>query len=580
MSEISKAFDGSERIGVIGSPSSTSQLTIDILGTAVDKRLVGTLSVFKFHQDGKDTYTLGQITEIKLRNVWSEDPTMRGLIRQKGRVDPVTERQDTHTASMTVSTVLALSTSTEGSVLGTVPATGTSVRLITAELMNVLLKDYLSQLFCLGYAYGTELLLPLWLKHFGKGGADEAYHIGIFGKTGSGKSVLSKMMMVGYSLHPEMSLIVLDPQGEFSKLKEDSKVVAILNRGGQREVSFHDLHDLVVNDDSNFTLFLRILRTTEFYTKLAIYADENKDRAESQIRSILKRKQQLLTGVTLPAKPWDLYRQAVFDYVWDQLVTPQVLANIYSGQEYQDRVRNAHRDWPADEAYTLVWSRVARLFAYDGKTKAVKSKDFVGKGIGTKSNIAIIDLSETQVPESILWNDSIRLIVINHLLLELTTLAEQTYKGGRLLNTLVVIDEAHRLAPRDTGEDLELGEVKRTLVDACRTTRKYGLGWLFISQSLSALEVEIIRQLRIYIFGFGLGWGAELRALTDLIGGNEEAIKLYQLFKDPQAALGNREYSFMTWGPISPLSFSGAPLFFTALDYPTDFMKANSFDEK
>jgi len=33
----------------------------------------------------------------------------------------------------------------------------------------------------------------------GREGAGEAYHIGIFGKTGSGKSVLAKMILVAYA---------------------------------------------------------------------------------------------------------------------------------------------------------------------------------------------------------------------------------------------------------------------------------------------------------------------------------------------------------------------------------------------
>jgi hypothetical protein len=586
MSEITKAFDGAERIGVIGSPSSTSQLTIDILGTAVEKRLVGSLSVFRFTQDGKDNYALGQITEIGLRNVWSEGPTMRGLIRQKGRVDPVTERQDTHTASMIVSAVLARSTTTEASVFGTVPATGTSIRLINSELMNSLLADYLSQLFYLGNAYGTDLLLPLWLKHFGrgKGGADEAYHLGIFGKTGSGKSVLSKMMMIGYSLHPEMSLVVLDPQGEFSKLQKDSGMLNVLKQNA-RNIDFYSLYNLVLQTDPTFNLFFKILRTTNFFRNLSIYHEDNQGRAESQMRLILRAGRQssviqtLSTKLTLPPVPWELHKREVFDYVWTQLGTDQVQQNIYTGMDGRQRMNQAYQSLIVDDVYQT-WSKAARLFAYEGKTQGIMPKDLIKKGLEGQGSIAIVDLSETQVPENIHWNDSVKLIVINQVISELQKAAEAKYKDNKLLNTLVIIDEAHRLAPRDTGDDAELAEVKATLVDASRTTRKYGLGWMFISQSLSGLDLDIIGQLRIYIFGYGLGWGAELRALRDIVGGNEEAIKLYQLFKDPQAALGEREYSFMTWGPISPLSFSGAPLFFTALNYPTDFMRANALHEK
>lgn len=98
---------------------------------------------------------------------------------------------------------------------------------------------------------------------------------------------------------------------------------------------------------------------------------------------------------------------------------------------------------------------------------------------------------------------------------------------------------------------------------------------MFISQTLSSLHREILNQIRIFIFGFGLAWGLERLALQDIIGGAREAIRLYQNFKDPQSGLGKREYPFMTIGPISPLSFSGTPLFFNALNYPNEFMKVN-----
>ena len=78
-------ISSSERIGTIGSPSSTSALSLDILGTAVGKKLVGELALFRFAQDGYPHYALGQITEVRLRNIWLEDPTMRSLARQRGQ---------------------------------------------------------------------------------------------------------------------------------------------------------------------------------------------------------------------------------------------------------------------------------------------------------------------------------------------------------------------------------------------------------------------------------------------------------------------------------------------------------------
>ncbi|MCK4818951.1 ATPase, partial [bacterium] len=97
---IDQLISSSERIGTIGSPSSTGKLSLDILGTAVSKKLVGELALFRFPQDGNPNYALGQIIEVQLRNIWLEDPTMRSLARQRGQVNPVSGQQDTHLGQM------------------------------------------------------------------------------------------------------------------------------------------------------------------------------------------------------------------------------------------------------------------------------------------------------------------------------------------------------------------------------------------------------------------------------------------------------------------------------------------------
>jgi hypothetical protein len=141
----------------------------------------------------------------------------------------------------------------------------------------------------------------------------------------------------------------------------------------------------------------------------------------------------------------------------------------------------------------------------------------------------------------------------------------------------VVLDEAHRLAPQGRIENERADRIRRNLVDAVRTTRKYGLGWMFLSQTLSSLESEIVQQLRISFFGFGLSMGSEYQKLRELVGGQSESLSLYQRFRDPQSAFDmlSREYSFMTVGPVSPLSFSGTPLFLNAFNDVSQFIQAN-----
>lgn len=157
----------SERIGVIGSPSSTSELSLDIMGSAVQRKLVGELAMFYFFQDDLPHYAMGQITEIAMRNVWHEDPTMRSLIRQHGRVDAVSERQDTHLGKMIISAVFSYNSDQYlPSILGTVPATGTPIYLVDDAILQQLLERYQDQLFYLGNVYGSKPKLPLWFKHF------------------------------------------------------------------------------------------------------------------------------------------------------------------------------------------------------------------------------------------------------------------------------------------------------------------------------------------------------------------------------------------------------------------------------
>lgn len=231
--KLNEIVSNAERIGVIGSPSSTNELALDIMAGAVGKKLVGELAFFHYPQENNTNYALGQITEVTLRNIWHEDPTMRSLIRQRGRVDAVSERQDTHQGEMIVSAVFADAQGNyRPSILGTVPATGTPIYLADDDVLKELLKAYQSQVFYLGHVYGSKPKLPLWFKHFEQGvdGAGEAYHIGIFGKTGSGKSVLGRMLLLAYAKHRKMGIFVFDPQGEFSLgLKNPNSKLSIGN---------------------------------------------------------------------------------------------------------------------------------------------------------------------------------------------------------------------------------------------------------------------------------------------------------------------------------------------------------------
>lgn len=587
--QIKTAFSKSEKIGVIGSPSSSNDLTLDILGTAVEKQLVGNLCVFNYKQESEDQYALGQITEITMSNPMTQDSTVKSIIRHKsdGRVDPLTERQDTHVAKMMLSSVFSVnSNQVQQSMLGTVPATGTLIKLLDNDMLNSLLADYRRDLFYLGKIYGANVLMPMWFKHFGsgEGGINEAYHMGIFGKTGSGKSVLGKMIITAYSRHQTMSVFIFDPQGEFSQeFAENTPLGNILRHEYNKDVRIISVQDMVLN--FNQVLFRDILDSTRFFKELQIWSDDHKSRTVDEINRMLNPRRAGQGRLDPLIPPWEWHTETAFNMVWDGF--EQILGRVVGTPAARDRMVNARRNADRTEMQSI-WTSVCNLFRYEWGGRRRIRIDNIFTEMRNQGAFMILNLAAQNI-EGLFWNDTTKLLVIDQIIRRIERQSDQVWNQiddqgkHRSMNTLVVLDEAHRMAPKeksDTGNeslDNTLNAMKDFLVDAVRTTRKFGLGWLFISQTLSSLDKRIIDQLRIFMLGFGLAWGLERLALKDLIGGNEEALRLYQQFKDPQSTLGvNREYSFMTVGPISPLSFSDIPLFFKSLDYSEEFVKMNN----
>lgn len=571
--------DGIEPIGVVGSPSSTGHMTLELLEAATRRKLVGELVLVPFVQDDRWHYALGQITEVELRNVWHEDPTIRSLVRQRGRIDAVSERQDTHQGLLEISAVFC----EDGhgfrpSVLGTVPPTGTPIYLVTDELLARLLGHARADLFYLGRVYGSGPKLPLWFKHFGAGpgGAGEAYHLGIFGKTGSGKSVLAKMLLVAYARHPAMAILVIDPQGEFSKDLRGEPAPGgfalplrdVLQHALRRTAVVLSVQHLVLD---RWELFEELLVASEFFDKLTFGAAENRYLAARELAQRLRREQCDLE---------QLHAWPTFVKAWSILSDPNVQRIFYRTESSRARLQSVLQQADRLSLYTQHWRPLMLLFS-ERRNPRARTIERTLQGLFRPSDRLIIalDLSGTTRSDELCWNETIQEIVIRRLLEGIREVAEQAYQQSQNVNTLVLIDEAHRLAPSGfLDRDSPRAQIRSLLKDAVRTTRKYGIGWLFISQTLASLDAEIISQLRIAFFGYGLGLGQEYRALESFAGGDEHALTLYRLFRDPHSSFdpASRVYSFMTIGPVSPLSFAGTPLFFNAFTQVEEFLHANA----
>lgn len=573
-----------EPIGTIGSPSSTSEINLNILQNAVTKKLVGELVIFKYLQDSQSNYSLGQITEIELKNALLEDPTIKSVARLRGLVNPISGIQDTHVGKLLCSAVFSSNNKEnffDTSLLGTVPPTGTFVHLTNDFILDSLLEKHLDKLFYLGYVYGSKTKLPMWFKHFSDGpnGAGEAYHIGIFGTTGSGKSTLAKMILMGYSKYPEMGLLIFDPVGEFSKdtifdtdeIYTDRKNNAfylnmkeiLLSLGKKFEVV--NIRNLILD---RWDLFEELLYESAFFSYLSIKGENKRDAANILINYLRTRSHISLNS---------LIRLESFHEVVNILRNPNIQLLIYSTPEPRARLNTVISELDEDYIYGKIWKPICQLFHFREGAQTVDSllKKFTMK----EKPMIIVDLSLQSAHNMKLdyWNETIQALVLKRLLYGLIILGEKSWQQNSSLNTLVVLDEAHRFARREKYENsIDLENVRIALLDAVRTTRKYGLGWMFISTSLSSVHKDILQQLRIMFCGFGLSLGSDLVTMKELVS-DHNAIKLYQSFTDPANSFNtkSKKYSFMSQGPVSPLSFAGTPLFLNVFNLSEIFIREN-----
>ena len=587
--DLTTAFDQAETIATVGSPSTTTEVKVDVSASAADNKLVGEMIVMKYRQQGEDHYALGQITEVELRNRMLEDHTIQTIARHRGVVDHVSDLQDTHDGKVSINAVFRETASgIEQSTLATVPPTGTRIKTANDPVVDRLTEQQRDRLVYLGNSYQSTLALPMWFRQFNgaPGQLSEAHHLGIFGQSGSGKSTLAKMILLAYASHPEMAILIIDPMGEFSKslegrpedfeLQSRDRMVAFGRQITNINVSTITLGrwDLV----EEFIKESRIIRTLNITNSGASRA---KDEAALVIRQHLENRTGQNTGLV------SLSTRGAFDAGWNALHDAFLNNHIYAttnSNRQREQQMAAFAPEQLDALYRDHWQPIMELFNHQrpgGNDTSRTIRDLLEVPLipnpGSRPIVNInLDLGASQYGNTV-WNERTRNIAINQILGDVERYAEAAYREDRSLNTLVVIDEAHRLAP-STRQDDDYGErIRNRLSDAALTTRKYGLGWLFISQSLANVNPNIVRQTRIRFFGYGMAIGSELERLHEIAGGNRRNIDLYQSFPDPESAISreSRSYSFMVTGPVSPLCSTSHPLFLSVYNNAQAFIEKN-----
>ncbi|RIT40451.1 helicase HerA domain-containing protein [Mycobacteroides abscessus] len=581
----SPSIDAAGRIvGIVGSPSSTGELTMDIVDSACGRTLLGDL-VYTTHEleGGSHLLALGAVGEIETRNRWHEDPNMRGVLRIHGSLPHLSADGDVRTGTIQVQAVyrtdapkppFSIPAKEAGGSLGMSPTTGVPVFEVDDTLVQSLIAHHRHDVVYLGHVYRSHVRLPLYVKDFQASG-DGAYHMGVFGRNGSGKTAFACYWLAMQMRHKALSILIFDPQGQFTsqeKLPFDLHRVAEKWKRPVMKLSIAE--DIQLPKDA--PLAFDLLDRTGFFKQLTLKERKiNREVAVDELTRILRG-----IGTWHEMRAEDTLRALIGGLAGDNAA----LQRIYATDAPRDRLAGVLATILSDNgAFRALLDEFAPVHSLFTKTssknnRAKTSLRQILTQVLDRSDqpkpLVIIDLS-ARSGTSWLDEDDTKARLIRKIAADLHRAADETWRergSDELINCAVVFDEAARFA---TGENVsdEVERLANRLVTFVRETRKTGLGWMFITQEITSLHRGIYAQLAIKAFGYGLSTGSNLARLQDEVG-HTTGLDLYQSFPDPRA-LREKVYPFMLTGPVSPLSFTAAPVFLQVFNNIDELREAN-----
>ena len=573
--------DLSNTVGITGSPSTTIEIAVDITEKSQTARALGQMVFVQLPEDDKTLFAAGQVVGLTTRNRWHEDMSFKGVIKKHGALPHLSGVADNRLASVSVQSCFDISGEhPQAHILGVSPSTGKLVKKINNDIMSLLVEKEKDAITYIGRVYGTDVDMPMWFKHFGKDkvrGAGDAYHIGVFGKTGSGKTVTAALMLLGYARNKQMNILVLDPQQQFTHdrelLPDEQKFAERVRAAGMKCEKLNLVRDIALPADAR--LFADLLLFNGFVREISEITTEDKrealsDRISQYIAGRMNRPEFLQNANS---------RKTLVDMLNAFLDGKRrYLDYVYSGpqrkKDLEEKLRVALSEIEDNDdmmpSFLRKWNHVFRLFSPRDKT----AMDDVVKKIVSKEGGTCIILDVSGAIPGELENENLQALFLQQIERKIAEKGGMMYAKNEKANCLIVMDEAHRFVAGKS-PDARVRELTSEIIDAVRTTRKYGIGHMFITQTLESMDDEIIKQMRVFAFGHGLTTGAELRKVGEIINSNA-ARDLYRSFIDPGS--GGR-YPFMFFGPVSPFSATGSPLFIETYTQFADFAEKNPRQE-
>jgi DNA helicase HerA-like ATPase len=411
--------------------------------------------------------------------------------------------------------------------------------------------------------------VPLTLRHYGKteeGGFGEAYHGAIFGQSRSGKSVLASQIMTGFAANPQLGILIIDPQGEFARDRfaaGDGRVDFSLHRmlrslKQPREVCTITTDEVALEGVEAFT---ELLRRKGVFDTLGFKGANKEREASERMASILgeliddegrRRPIRSLTDSDLAPLVADLARFADVIYATRPGTTPG------EGQRAAD-VQN--RFMLDRTSLTRRWNETLDHFR-TGNGKRLLSD--VVQMVLRDREVVILSFAQDSA-------DATPYFLLNEILTRIRHVIHRSFQHGASSNALIMLDEAHLFADETSDETPDRARTRSLLTSSVRLTGKFGIGWLFVTQTISSLSRDLRAQLHVKFFGQGFRVGGDKEYVETELG--KEGFQRYASLPDPKRT---GRYTFMVTGPIVSLGSLGTPLVLQAYRSSDDLMRTNA----
>jgi DNA helicase HerA-like ATPase len=490
---------------------------------------------------GHAEYGFGTVQEIETYNEWHENSSIRGLIGAIGAVGDLSGEADTRTAEVTIQSVYRETSDgshqPHGAALAMSPTTGTDVRLADNEIVDrVVVGD--QNVFYPGGLYKSEnVRVPFNTDHFD---TDQgAYHSAVFGQSGAGKSGFAMLYLAGQMRHTNMAVLMVDPQSQFSNEGAGSPLsLQALARAQGRDVRVLSVANELQLPKSA-PLFTKLLMKVGYFDKIHRIGNTSTDAVDALIHQLEKFLKSQKGWIEADATELVV---AIATFLRDNA------ENIYKKGPASVRVAKVAQevlDDPSDavELFAPVLSTFAPT-AMDGtrRTKIEKLlRDLIDPTVNPRPyfiiNMATEGFGGADMPSDVrekLGSREAKSVILKSLFDGLERIAQDAYaqrerqrddrndSDARIgnLNTLIAFDEAHRYAPSSGGND-DVNRLRDLLARNARESRKYGIGWFYITQEPRQLHEDVWNQLTGFrVFGYGLG-GQNARLMEEAAGGKD-----------------------------------------------------------